>query len=269
MVLSLQPNHRSKREFMIEFCEIGCLLCEQPPASKVASAQTRCSSCGIKMFRIRPNETNLLCPHCRYHLATEVITQSLLAHESTSPTTILLDSMDYPNLNVCGKEFLYLICGSLLSAYSHVEQDIDLKAELINAKEVTSQIPGGSCSLWTSFGTALAAKAFIDILADLRGLSKIKRKLSRHFLFKALGNIAVNDTHQDIIRCCRSNAIIILLSATVFVQEFFNVPLSLPVHPVCSFNELPRTCGQSSCLFYPNLDTKPCSAYTMKDLLLP
>ncbi len=253
---------------MIEFCEIGCLLCEQPSASKADSAQVKCSSCGIKMFRIRPSEINPLCPHCRYLFATQVITQSLLTHESTNPTTILLDSMDYPNLNICGKEFLYLICGSLLTAYSHVRQDIDLKTELINAEKITSQIPGGSCALWSSFGTALAAKTFIDMLADLRSPSKIKRKLSRHFLFKALGNIAINDAHKDIIRCCRSNAIIVLLSATAFVQEFFNIPLSLPLHPVCSFNELPRTCGQPSCLFYPKLESKPCSASTVRNLLL-
>lgn len=242
---------RSGKNTMKEYCEIGRLLCESGDTFPLSSPLSKCPVCGTLLTHHRPGEKPHLCDACRHTLITQDISQALLAHRSTSPVNITLDVMVRPSFNICGKEFLYLICGSLLTAYSNVAQSIDLPKQLRQAQSLTDHIPGGACSLWSSFGTAMAAKVFIGMLADLNGLHALKRDLERNFLFKVLGEIASTNMYKEVIRCCRHNAVIVLSGATAFVQEYFNLSLCDPVHPTCSFDNFPHTCGQTSCSLHP------------------
>lgn len=258
-----------KRTDMTEFCEIGCLLCQQSIPFPKASGAEPCSLCGATNTKDHPATDRPLCAVCRQKQLYDAITCSLLAHQSTSPVEIALDSMVFPHLNICGKEFLYLVCGSLLTAYHNAERNIDLEKQLEKANALTARISGGACSLWSSFGTGLAANVFIGMLADLRGRAKLKRELTRQFLLKGIGSVAESNHAHGAVRCCRRNAIIILLSATSFVQEYFDIPITYPIHPLCSFDNFSRTCGRPSCLFYPNFGTFPSTPQELRGLILP
>lgn len=186
------------------------------------------------------------------HQRAQMILSACMAQKSVDPAEIFRAVAAQDFVRMHGPEHHVLDGACILTAYHNAGGKVDLPAALEKLAQEGLRMPGATCGLWgvcgavTSIGAALAIIDGTGPLSDDGSWGRHMRYTST--ALKRIGEI-------DGPRCCKRDALAAFEAAVTFINENFDVRLSIsPV--VCGYCGRNAQCIGSRCPYHPGAQVR-------------
>ena len=225
----------------------GCLLCGKTLVDKNENMSLQCGICGQSFdANVTCEENHYICDGCHSEKGMEAITQIALTTTKTDPVAIAIEMMRSPLVYMHGPEHHYLIVAALFAACHNAGGTGDLPEQLAQAKERSSEVPGGICGMWGACGAGIGVGMALSILTQATPLSEEPWGLANQATAKSLAKIGALGGP----RCCKRNVFTALLEGATFIAEHLGVEIQAH-EPRCGFFLANEECKKTKCPYYP------------------
>jgi len=232
---------------MQEF-ETGCIKCGKPLIYSRTASIYRCAVCKQSFeSNVACSDGHYICDQCHANKGFDSITQLALETSLKDPIVIATKMMNNVCVYMHGPEHHYLVAAALLAAYKNIGNDLELSFCLKQALLEAKKLPGGICGLWGSCGAGISAGIFMRIITKANPLSIHEWGLSNLMTSQALKRIAENGGP----RCCKRDTYLAIISAVLFLKEYFEIEMESRSDISCEFFLKNRECKNHDCVFYP------------------
>ena len=211
---------------------------------------SRCSYCMEKIVNAdRSIDGMAVCSSCREKTVNEVVYDWCLATNSIDPIEMATHLMKFQGFKMHCPEHHFLIPAVLLSAYSNCVNNEKYKLEkwLTAARQRSKKVPGAFCGTHGSCGAAVGAGMFISIITGATPYKSKEWRLANSMTGRSLLRMAAYGGP----RCCKRVSFIAIQEASTFLNESFDVSLSVPEKIECTFHSENQECLKNDCPFYP------------------
>lgn len=231
-------------------CKTGCLICGESLLYLEESVRVACYYCHqVCESDVKCVKGHFICDACHSLPANDFIEHFCLHSELEDPLEAALILMRNPKVKMHGPEHHFLLTAVLLSAYYNVQENFVAKEkQLKEARKRTEKIPGGFCGSHGNCGAGVGSGIFISLITGTTPLSESSWKLSNLMTARSLFSIAEHGGP----RCCKRNIFLAIMETRNFLEENFDLVLSVDEKISCEFSSLNRECLQRKCVFYSN-----------------
>lgn len=228
----------------------GCLICGKDLIYLDLPQKMECQYCKNQFdSNVKCINEHYICDSCHSLPANELIEQYCIKTKSKDPLEMALHLMKNPAVKMHGTEHHYLVPAVLLTAYYNVKNDEEnKKKDLKKAKGRAEKILGGFCGFYGDCGAAVGTGIFISLITGSTPLHKKEWQLSNLMTAQSLHTIAKHGGP----RCCKRNTYFAIKEAVQFLEDNFDIKITINEKIKCEFSDLNKECLREECLFYQN-----------------
>lgn len=230
----------------------GCMICGKELIYFDSEINTKCSICGQNFkTNVICEDKHYVCDNCHSKDALDVILDYCSKSTIKNPLELAMLLMKDSKINLHGPEHHFLVPAALITVYSNLFEDEDLKLKRLKiAKDRASSVPGGLCGFYGSCGAGIGCGIFASVISEATPLTSDSWGFSNRmtgFVLYSLGEIGGP-------RCCKRNTWYSIIKASEFLykekgQKLFDFENA---RPVCTYKNKNKECIKINCPFFLN-----------------
>ncbi len=239
----MNVKHHSKLEDEGNYT--GCIICGKPIIYEEQATERMCVICH-KNFASNAAciDGHFVCDLC-HGSGVDSLVSLLLNSGEKSPSRLLQQVFNLPEIHMHGPEHHRIVPGVLLTAFYNNGGNIDLGKSLSEAMKRGKQVPGGTCGFWGVCGSAVGVGIYASIVTGSNPLNGEVWHLPQQLSSRCLSKIA----EVGGPRCCKRTSLIAIEESIRFTKE--KLGISMPEERTkCTFSSKNKECLKEDCPYY-------------------
>lgn len=217
----------------------NCMICGHPLVYVPKPVAMRCYYCGKEQqaYMFCP-DGHYVCDECHIKDSLTIIKEYCLASTTSDPVELAETIMADLRIPMHGPEHHALVPAVLVAAYRNLTGKVG-DADIEQALERGSRIPGGACGYYGACGAAVGAGVAVSIIFKATPLTPLKRSHANRITARALDAIADDGG----ARCCKRAVRRSIEQAVAYFRDKLNIefPVAREIHH-CAHSQRNREC---------------------------